>query len=138
MRRWPRADLRVGNDDRQRVVDELQRHYIAGRLSSEELGERVSAALAARTFGDLAVILSDLPPDPASVQDEQPNGRPHETWFAGPPLGLILVVVGLLLLVTFTLGGGLFGAHTGPWSFWPFLWVFFFFGWPRGGRRRHF
>src|SRR5262252_3018000 len=48
VRQWPRADLRVGDADRQRVVDELQRHYVAGRLTSEELGERVAQALSAR------------------------------------------------------------------------------------------
>src|SRR4051794_29184071 len=57
----PKSHMRVGDADRQRVVAELQRHYVEGRLTSDELGERVDRALAARTEGDLAPLLEDLP-----------------------------------------------------------------------------
>jgi hypothetical protein len=62
-----RANLRAGDDDRRRVADELQQHYVAGRLSSEELTERVQKANAARTFGDLDALTADLPPLPSPV-----------------------------------------------------------------------
>src|ERR1043166_6913055 len=109
-RLWPRADLRAGDADRQTVVSELQRHYVEGRLTSEELGERVSHALNARTFGDLATLLSDLPPitDGLATQD-QPVQSPewHTAWFS-PGFGLVLVllaVVAMLLLVHAMPGG---------------------------------
>jgi len=35
------AHVRAGDGDRRRVVAELQEHFVAGRLSSEELSERV-------------------------------------------------------------------------------------------------
>ena len=68
--------MRVGDADRQRVVAELQRHYVEGRLTSEELGERVDRALAARTEGDLAPLLEDLPAPEAT----QPVVRERQWW----------------------------------------------------------
>jgi hypothetical protein len=56
----PRA-LRVSDFDRERAVDDLKAHAAAGRLSADELGERVAAAYGASTFGELADLMSDLP-----------------------------------------------------------------------------
>src|SRR6516164_2819093 len=102
-RPWPRADLRVGDSDRKAVVTELQRHYVEGRLSSEELGERVSEALNARTVGDLATLLSDLPMigEPAE-QGRLSAGHDPDHWHRsgiGPPVGALLVIMGVLMLV---------------------------------------
>ncbi len=57
----PRGDLRAGHDDRDRVVDVLRVAAGDGRLTPEELDERVGAALTARTYGELAALVSDLP-----------------------------------------------------------------------------
>src|SRR3954454_1154216 len=58
----PRGDsLRVGDDERERTVATLHRHAERGRLEPEELDQRVSAALSARTAGELAVLTRDLP-----------------------------------------------------------------------------
>jgi hypothetical protein len=58
--------IRTSDADRERVAARLREHYAEGRLSSEELDERISAALTAKTFGDLRHIMADLP-DPAPV-----------------------------------------------------------------------
>src|SRR5581483_2257884 len=55
------AHLRASDEDRRRAVAELQEHFVAGRVTSEELSQRVEQALAAKTFGDLALVLHDLP-----------------------------------------------------------------------------
>jgi hypothetical protein len=39
----------------------LRDHYAEGRLTHAELDERMTAALTARTFGDLRKIMADLP-----------------------------------------------------------------------------
>jgi hypothetical protein len=54
--------LRVGDGERRETADTLQRHYVAGRLSAEELAERVRQATAARTRAELDAVLHDLPP----------------------------------------------------------------------------
>ena len=54
--------LRASHEDRDRVVDLLRVAAGDGRLTSDELDARVERALAARTYGELAVLTEDLPP----------------------------------------------------------------------------
>ncbi|MEU6252028.1 DUF1707 domain-containing protein [Streptomyces sp. NPDC047043] len=54
-------ELRASHADRDRVVDVLTVAAGDGRLTAEELDERVEAALSARTLGELAVLTADLP-----------------------------------------------------------------------------
>jgi hypothetical protein len=54
-------DIRASDEDRQRVVDLLQRHTAAGRLTLDEFTERVGDVYSARTLGDLATLTRDLP-----------------------------------------------------------------------------
>jgi hypothetical protein len=54
-------DLRVSDADRERSVVQLRDHSVAGRLTLEELSERIERAYAARTKGELAEVTADLP-----------------------------------------------------------------------------
>lgn len=54
--------LRVGDVDRDACVAQLQDHFVAGRIASSELDERVGKALVARTQEDLAELLADCAP----------------------------------------------------------------------------
>ncbi|MEU6660056.1 DUF1707 domain-containing protein [Streptomyces sp. NPDC046821] len=56
-----RRDLRASHEDRDQVVERLTVAAADGRLTTEELDERLEAALTARTYGDLAALLADLP-----------------------------------------------------------------------------
>ncbi|HEX6678917.1 MAG TPA: DUF1707 domain-containing protein [Actinomycetes bacterium] len=60
----PGGHLRATHDDRHRVVEMLRVATGDGRLTLEELDERVGAALTARTYGELAALVSDLPAAP--------------------------------------------------------------------------
>jgi Flp pilus assembly protein TadB len=51
----------VGDPERDRAAHELQRHYREGRLSLDELAQRLEAALRARNSGQLRSALNDLP-----------------------------------------------------------------------------
>ena len=55
--------LRASDDDRDRLVEQLQRHATEGRLSLDEYSERVDRVLVARTHGELAAVMHDLPPE---------------------------------------------------------------------------
>ncbi|GAA1100591.1 DUF1707 SHOCT-like domain-containing protein [Kitasatospora arboriphila] len=55
------ADLRCSDADRERVADLLRDAYAEGRLTVEEHSERIEAAYAAKTFGDLVPLTRDLP-----------------------------------------------------------------------------
>jgi Domain of unknown function (DUF1707) len=67
-----RNELRASHDDRDRVVELLRVSAGDGRLTAEELDERLEQAMTARTYGELARLVADLPaqgsvPVPASV-----------------------------------------------------------------------
>src|SRR5712692_4838187 len=55
------ADLRASHEDRDQVVEVLRVAAGDGRLTAEELDQRLEAALTARTYGELAVLTADLP-----------------------------------------------------------------------------
>lgn len=55
------GQIRVSDADRERVVEELHEHTVAGRLTSEEYEERLEAVYAARTRADLDALRTDLP-----------------------------------------------------------------------------
>jgi hypothetical protein len=57
----PRPELRASHADRDRVVEVLRVAAGDGRLSPDELDERLEAALTARTVRELTVLTADLP-----------------------------------------------------------------------------
>jgi hypothetical protein len=61
-----RASLRAADADRERFVEALRQHHVDGRLTVEELEERTERAYAARTYGDLDALATDLPPLPST------------------------------------------------------------------------
>jgi hypothetical protein len=55
------GQLRASHQDRDHVVEILRVAAGDGRLTAEELDQRLEAALTARTFAELAVLTTDLP-----------------------------------------------------------------------------
>lgn len=51
----------VGDPERDRTAKELQRHYVEGRLSLEDLAQRLETALHARNGVQLRSALNELP-----------------------------------------------------------------------------
>lgn len=51
----------AGDRDRERAARSLRRHYLQGRLSADEFGERVARALQAREQESLRALFADLP-----------------------------------------------------------------------------
>ena len=98
--------MRVSDADRERVADRLREHFAEGRLSSDELDERITAALSAKTFGDLRRVTADLP-DPGPVPGQAPpvpppwaGRRGYAVRHRGPrilPLVLLLLIAALVL-----------------------------------------
>ena len=56
-----RSELRASHDDRDRVVELLRVSAGDGRLTAGELDERLELAMTARTYGELARLVADLP-----------------------------------------------------------------------------
>jgi hypothetical protein len=62
-----RSELRASHDDRDRVVELLRVSAGDGRLTAEELDERLELAMTARTYGELARLVADLPAQGSAV-----------------------------------------------------------------------
>ena len=96
--------IRVSDADREQVTARLREHYAEGRLSSEELDERITAVLNAKTFGELRRVMTDLPePQPVGPQAAPPPQWAGPPWIAyrrGPrllPLALLFLVAALVV-----------------------------------------
>jgi fatty acid desaturase len=110
-------DLRASDEDRNRVVDELRTHAADGRLTVEELEERVQRALAARTVGELTGLTRDLP-DRGSAPASRRRRRSRR-----PDVRIFVAVMALLVAIWALTGAGYF------WPVWPLVgWGFFVFG----------
>jgi class 3 adenylate cyclase len=126
--------MRASDADRERTAGLLRDHYGVGRLSDDELSQRVDSAYHARTVGELAKLTEDLPAAPRARSRRrsglETSWRIHFTVF---------VLVNLMLIgIWAASGGGYF------WPIWPLL------GWgigvgahgapllaTRGGSRHH-
>ena len=82
--------LRASDQDRERLAAALQDHATDGRLSVEELDERLGTCYSARTVGELESLLWDLPS--TAVPATLPRRAPRH----GGPARTAVVVVGLL------------------------------------------
>jgi class 3 adenylate cyclase len=107
------SSVRASDADRERVAELLRHHYGAGRLSEEDLPERVEAAYGARTVAELEAVTADLPAPPAPrVRSRRRSAleisvRIHLTVF---------VLVNLMLIgIWAASGGGYF------WPIWSLL-----------------
>jgi len=67
-----RGALRASHEDRDRVVEQLREAAGDGRLSPEELDERLELALSARTYAELVPLTADLPASPGAY-----SAAPH-------------------------------------------------------------
>src|SRR5580698_2940677 len=54
-------NLRVGDADREAAAGQLREHYADGRLTLDELNERLDQTFAAKTKADLNAVMRDLP-----------------------------------------------------------------------------
>jgi Domain of unknown function (DUF1707) len=70
----PRREL-VGDADRDRAIDDLQAHMLAGRLTHDEFEQRVGLANEARTRADLDAVRVNLPAG-ESASDRAGQRRP--------------------------------------------------------------
>ncbi len=84
------SGLRAGDADRERVAELLREAAGDGRLSLAELEERLEAAYASRTYGELAAVTADLAPP----LDRSRGSRPASPAPPGEPAARMLAVFG--------------------------------------------
>lgn len=106
--------LRVSDQDRERVAGEIREHFAAGRLTDDELSDRLSAVYKAQTEDELAAVRADLPRLPVAVRAEIAQRRAQLQrrllQEAGGGVAVFLVCTGI------------WAASGANGSFWP-IWV---------------
>ena len=63
-------DLRIGDAERDVAMAQLREHFVAGRLTFDELSERIDAALIAKTQRQIDRLTADLPRPPRPARSE--------------------------------------------------------------------
>lgn len=127
-------NLRASDADRDHIVDRLHKAATEGRIAADELEQRVSVALKARTYKELSDTVSDLPgPRP---RREVQRSRTPSMWvlstvranpiillFAIPVLAvtfamlLAATVIWAVLMVAVMVLGGRPRVPHGPWMY---------------------
>jgi hypothetical protein len=87
--------LRASDADREKILRVLREAYAEGRLDAAEYEERMSAALAAKTYADLLGLLDSLPVDPARLPSPPGAGRLPTTTADPRPASLVPYASGL-------------------------------------------
>jgi hypothetical protein len=97
-------DKRASDSERDAVISDLRAHAGEGRLSVDDLDQRIAGALSATTRAELATLVEDLPRRP---RDRTAERREHVRAY----LAVMLLLVAIWALT----GAGYF------WPIWPIL-----------------
>src|SRR5499427_10081268 len=96
-----RGGFRASHADRDRVVDLLKAAFVHGRLTKDELDERLGQALAARTYAELAALTADLHPGLAGAQLERKPAAPRRPvgWGAAALAALLAAIAAVAVSI---------------------------------------
>jgi hypothetical protein len=103
----PQSQLRASDAERHSVATFLRDRAVEGRLTPEELDERVGRALTAVTRGELERLIADLPRAPARRTCQRSPSQCHALVPVGIAAFVALSLPGLmwgLLMTVFVLG----------------------------------
>ena len=73
-------NVRIGDADREAITAQLREHYADGRLTLDELNERLDQTFAAKTKADLNVVMRDLPHVARPLTDAPAAGLGNTAW----------------------------------------------------------
>lgn len=109
--------MRVSDADRERLSEELREHTVDGRLSPEELEQRLEAAYSARTSAELQALRVDLPLTKSATE------RAHVQRRANLRRRLLQEAGGSLTVSAISVAAWVASGAQG--AFWP-IWVILF------------
>jgi hypothetical protein len=129
-----RGELRLSDADRDVASEFLRRHFAEGRLTLDEMEDRLAVVYSAKTGADLAGIFDDLPAEtavePATSSGPPVRPRPPSRALADQ-LRVYLLVNALMVAIWLMSGGGYF------WPIWVIVpWGFAMAVKVTGSRRR--
>ena len=77
--------MRVGDAEREAAAAEVREHFASGRLTQDELNQRLDQTFAAKTRGDLDAVFTDLPS--ARWRDATARSTAGDAYGGRTPLG---------------------------------------------------
>lgn len=90
-------DVRIGDAERDAALAQLREHFVAGRLTFDELTERIGAALVAKTQRQIGVLMADLPRPPRAARPSAPVPAPDPGRFL--VLAMLLFALATWILI---------------------------------------
>lgn len=112
------VEVRIGDAEREEAAAQLREHFAAGRLTHDELDERLDTCMKARTAADLRALTLDLPP--LTRQTPRPRaerGRWAAAWRHWAAVSIIVWAIWGVGLVTGSGAQGLWPVWvSGPWA----------------------
>jgi Flp pilus assembly protein TadB len=125
----------VGDPERDRAAHELQRHYREGRLSADELAQRLETALRARDAGQLRSALKELPGVERWAFRSPARSARNAAILAGTAVVWLFWSIGMLVAFVAWLAAN--GPSLGALVVFPLLWfAVSWLLWSGGKRRR--
>lgn len=119
----PASDTRVGDAERQQVVDNLIRAHSLGQLDLTEFDERSSKAWNAKTQTDLVGLTADLPSSIAPVRASRSGSGGGRRGWAPPTAALGFLRLFLLAAVAIAVVSVIVGHLFFFWPLWLVLWL---------------
>src|SRR3954462_11495141 len=103
----PASPLRASDAHRERTATLLRDHCAAGRLTAEELEERLETAYAAKTLGELDALLADLPGPAAVRRPDRSRPAPWRGRAPFVPVAILAVAVAVAVAASAATGAHL-------------------------------
>jgi hypothetical protein len=91
-------DMRIGDAERDAAMVQLREHFVAGRLTFDELTERIDSALAAKTQRHIDQLMADLPRPPRVAGSEPARPAPDPGRFLVFALLLFALATWILIM----------------------------------------
>jgi len=107
-------NLRIGDAERDVAMAQLREHFVAGRLTFDELTDRIDAALTAKTQRQIDGLMADLPRPPKAARAEVPVPAPD----AGRFLVFAMLLFALATWILIMAWMSRHAAWNGPYPQW--------------------
>ncbi len=110
-------DLRIGDAERDAAMAQLREHFVAGRLTFDELTEQIDGALTAKTQRQIDGLMADLPRPRRTVRSEAALPAPDAGRFL--VFAMVLFALATWILIMAWMSRHSYGYGYSPYPHFP-------------------